>query len=56
MTKTATAPRVITTRVDERTAERLERLAREGDRTVSAEVRRALARHLLRESEGERWP
>ena len=33
----------------------LERLAREGDRTLSAEVRRAIAEHLAHaEKEGER--
>jgi predicted transcriptional regulator len=45
------ASRIVTTRVDERTADRLEQLARESDRSVSAEVRRALRSHLEHEQQ-----
>ncbi len=43
--------KIIAAQVDRETAERLERLATEQERTVSAEIRVALRAHLARQSE-----
>jgi predicted transcriptional regulator len=41
--------RIVTARVNERTADRLQQLAREADRSLSAEIRRAINEHIQHE-------
>ena len=51
---TSTLPRVhLNAFVDVNVREELERLAREADRSLSAEIRRALAAHVERETTDE---
>ena len=45
-TETTSARATVSAQVPPELRAELERLAREGDRTLSAEVRRAIARHL----------
>lgn len=44
---------IVSAQVEADTRAELERLAREGDRTLSAEVRRAIAEHLARAEQKE---
>ena len=48
--KPATATRMLGVRVDNATAAKLEQLARDADRSLSAELRRAVRAHLEREA------
>jgi len=49
---TKTASRIVSAQLPIVVVERLLRLAEEGDRTLSAEIRRAVHAHLEREREG----
>jgi predicted transcriptional regulator len=52
MTKSSLRERcIVSAEVPPQVRERLERLAAAADRSLSAEVRRALSEHLVRESE-----
>jgi hypothetical protein len=53
MRATLTEHKVVVSAVEPAQREELERLAAEGDRTLSQEIRRALARHLARDHDEE---